>query len=87
VLIKPQFEAGKHQVGKGGVVRDLQIHEQVVRTVMDSALASGFFIGGLLKSPLKGPKGNIEYLALLNRERSTLDIDELVSSVIPQEPS
>lgn len=61
-LIKPQFEAGKDKVGKKGVVREPEIHEEVIEKVMDYAASVGFRILGLQYSPIKGPEGNIEYL-------------------------
>lgn len=61
-LIKPQFEAGRSQVGKKGVVRDPAIHREVIRNVLSYAAASGFAPRGLDYSPVKGPEGNIEYL-------------------------
>ena len=65
VLIKPQFEAGKGQVGKGGVVRDPAIHAQVLDDVLAAAETDGYSLRGLLASPLRGPAGNIEFLAWL----------------------
>ncbi len=64
-LIKPQFEAGRGQVGKKGVVRDKKIHSDVIRGVLDFAADTGFAARGLSFSPVKGPEGNIEYLAYL----------------------
>lgn len=64
-LIKPQFEAGKENVGKKGVVRDAKVHESVINNVIDFAKAEGFGIAGLDFSPIKGPEGNIEYLLYL----------------------
>lgn len=64
-LIKPQFEAGKGKVGKGGVVRDSLIHEEVLNAFMQRAADSGFTVKALTHSPIKGPKGNIEYLGYL----------------------
>lgn len=61
-LIKPQFEAGKDKVGKKGVVREPEIHEEVIGKVIDFADLIGFQIMGLNFSPIKGPEGNIEYL-------------------------
>ncbi len=61
-LIKPQFEAGKENVGKNGVVRDKNIHIDVVETIIDFCLNNGFSVLGLDFSPIKGPQGNIEYL-------------------------
>jgi 23S rRNA (cytidine1920-2'-O)/16S rRNA (cytidine1409-2'-O)-methyltransferase len=64
-LIKPQFEAGKSDVGKGGVVRDPDIHRRVLTEVLNAAQAEGFGVHGLIRSPLKGPAGNTEFLAWL----------------------
>lgn len=61
-LIKPQFEAGKEEVGKNGVIRDIKIHEKVIEKVYDFSLDLGYSVCGLSFSPIKGPKGNIEYL-------------------------
>ncbi|MCZ2095011.1 MAG: TlyA family RNA methyltransferase [Chloroflexota bacterium] len=65
VLIKPQFEAGKGQVGKGGVVRDAAIHAQVLDDVLAAAEGDGYGLRGLIASPIKGPAGNAEFLAWL----------------------
>jgi len=62
-LIKPQFEAGKGKVGKGGIVRDPQIHVEVLAGLLDFAYDSGFVCRGLDFSPITGGNGNIEYLA------------------------
>jgi 23S rRNA (cytidine1920-2'-O)/16S rRNA (cytidine1409-2'-O)-methyltransferase len=64
-LIKPQFEAGRDDVGKGGVVRDPKVHARVLEEVLSFAQALGFTQRGLIQSPLKGPAGNIEFLAWL----------------------
>ncbi len=61
-LIKPQFEAGREHVGKKGVVRDKQVHKDVIAKVGQFAMDLGFFIQDLGYSPIKGPEGNIEYL-------------------------
>ena len=61
-LIKPQFEAGKAQVGKGGVVRDRNIHRQVLENVIAAAIQSQFTFLGLIPSPITGPAGNYEFL-------------------------
>lgn len=66
-LIKPQFEAGRERVGKKGVVRDPKVHEDVIGTVLDFALADGFSVLHLDYSPIKGPEGNIEYLVHLQK--------------------
>jgi 23S rRNA (cytidine1920-2'-O)/16S rRNA (cytidine1409-2'-O)-methyltransferase len=62
-LIKPQFEAGKSEVGKGGVVRDPQVHRTVLERVTQAAAEHLLSLKGLMPSPLKGPAGNIEFLA------------------------
>ena len=64
-LIKPQFEAGPALVGKGGVVRDPNVHERVIKTVLADAERLGFVAQGLASSPIRGPEGNIEFLVRL----------------------
>ena len=64
-LIKPQFEAGKDKVGKKGVVREAQTHIEVLDQFVEAVLSMGFTILGLTYSPVKGPEGNIEFLAYL----------------------
>ncbi len=61
-LIKPQFEAGRQQVGKGGVVRDAAVHREVLERVLEAGLAHGLVPFGLMASPLRGPAGNVEFL-------------------------
>ncbi len=67
-LIKPQFEAGREKVGKGGVVRDPATHREVITHVMTFASEIGFSVECLDFSPVKGPKGNIEYLLMLTKK-------------------
>ncbi len=89
-LIKPQFEAGRDDVGKGGVVKDPAIHYRVVQDVLTFAIASGFGVNGLIASPLKGPAGNTEFLAWLswgNPPYSVDDLEALIASVIPYSPT
>jgi 23S rRNA (cytidine1920-2'-O)/16S rRNA (cytidine1409-2'-O)-methyltransferase len=64
-LVKPQFEAGRDAVPRGGVVRDPAVHREVLRAFAHAATASGFGPMGLLRSPLTGTDGNVEFLALL----------------------
>ena len=64
-LIKPQFEAGKEKVGKKGVVRDPQVHQEVLNQFVEHVTEIGFHILGMTFSPVKGPEGNIEFLAHL----------------------
>lgn len=61
-LIKPQFEAGRGEVGKGGVVRDAAIHARVCAEVQDWLRSAGWDVKGLTESPITGPKGNVEFL-------------------------
>ena len=64
-LIKPQFEAGREQVGKGGVVKDAAVHRQVLLDVLADATAGGWSPAGLIRSPVTGADGNVEFLAWL----------------------
>ena len=81
-LIKPQFEAGREHVGKKGVVRDKKIHAAVIEQVLNFAASVGFTIRGLDFSPVKGPEGNIEYLAHLSKggEAAGVEILSVVDS-------
>ena len=84
-LIKPQFEAGKDDVGKGGVVRDPAIHEKVLRNAIAAARESGLAVTGLVASPLRGPAGNVEFLAhLVKGGEDAPDIDALVAAALDQ---
>lgn len=74
-LIKPQFEAGRGLVGKKGVVRDKNVHSDVIRGVLDFAQESGLSVCGLDYSPIKGPEGNIEYLACFSDSGETVAPD------------
>ena len=67
VLIKPQFEVGRGEVGKGGIVRDPEKHERVVAEVNEFAAGQGLRLGGLIESPILGAEGNKEFLALYER--------------------
>ena len=79
-LIKPQFEAGKDKVGKKGVVREPEIHREVIEKVIDYADSLGFDVLNLEFSPIKGPEGNIEYLVHIeknpDRVAETMEITE-----------
>ena len=66
-LIKPQFEAGREEVGKKGVVRDPKVHLEVLESFLDFVPGTGFTVMGLDYSPIKGPEGNIEYLGYLRK--------------------
>jgi len=61
-LIKPQFEAGPGEVGKGGVVRDAAVHARVCAEVVDWLVQSGWAVAGVTPSPITGPEGNVEFL-------------------------
>jgi 23S rRNA (cytidine1920-2'-O)/16S rRNA (cytidine1409-2'-O)-methyltransferase len=85
VLVKPQFEAGRADVGKGGVVRDPAVHRRVLREVAEAAPAWGGQPLGVVDSGLKGPKGNREFvLHLAHRDRPELpdDIDAWIDSAV-----
>lgn len=81
-LIKPQFEAGKDKVGKKGVVRDINVHAEVLLTCINNAKDSGLSCNGITYSPITGPEGNIEYFLSLNKLGSNLtNIDDYVAKV------
>lgn len=75
ILVKPQFEAGKEDVGKGGVVRDQRIHRRILEEVLYFATREGFSVHGLTRSPIKGPAGNIEFFAWLGWRTSYSHLD------------
>jgi 23S rRNA (cytidine1920-2'-O)/16S rRNA (cytidine1409-2'-O)-methyltransferase len=74
-LIKPQFEAGKDKVGKNGVVRDKGTHGEVIEDILNFSLECGLKIKGLDFSPIKGPEGNIEFLAYLSKIEGSTSFD------------
>ena len=80
-LIKPQFEAGKDAVGRGGVVRDVRTRKSVVVRVIDLAGASGLAVQGLTQSPITGPAGNVEYLAWFRKDATGRDPVALIQRV------
>jgi 23S rRNA (cytidine1920-2'-O)/16S rRNA (cytidine1409-2'-O)-methyltransferase len=85
VLVKPQFEAGKGEVGRGGVIRDSELHRRVLREVVDAALAWGGTTVGVVDSGLPGPKGNREFFVhLINRPDPVLldDIDQRIDRAV-----
>jgi 23S rRNA (cytidine1920-2'-O)/16S rRNA (cytidine1409-2'-O)-methyltransferase len=85
VLVKPQFEAGRADVGKGGVVRDDEVRRRVVREVAEAALSWQASVRGVVDSGLPGPKGNRElFLHLVNSEHPTLpdDLDERIEHAL-----
>ena len=80
-LIKPQFEAGKEDVGNG-VIKEEKIHIEILNNLINFFNENGFILAGLTFSPIKGPKGNIEYLAYLKNtgENSSIDVKPLVKT-------
>jgi 23S rRNA (cytidine1920-2'-O)/16S rRNA (cytidine1409-2'-O)-methyltransferase len=85
-LIKPQFEAGREKVGKHGVVRDPQVHREVIEKVIEYAVSIGFEVKNLEFSPVKGPEGNIEYLLHIRKHTEGIfldipvDVEQIVAS-------
>jgi len=86
-LIKPQFEAGREKVGKHGVVRDSEVHKEVINNIINFVLEHKLFIKQISYSPIKGPEGNIEYLIYLSKKESPgveKNLDLLVDTVVKQ---
>jgi 23S rRNA (cytidine1920-2'-O)/16S rRNA (cytidine1409-2'-O)-methyltransferase len=82
-LIKPQFEAGREDVGKGGVVRDSRVHRRVLEETVALAQGLGLTVGGLTVSPLRGPAGNVEFLIWLRRVPGVaVDVDAAVAQAL-----
>jgi len=81
-LVKPQFEAGRSQVGKGGVVRDPAVHRAVLENILTSAEQLGLRIGGCVPSPILGPAGNREFLVLLRCAGEGQSVPEAVESCL-----
>jgi len=81
ILVKPQFEAGRQSVGHGGVVRDPEVHLEVLRASVARSLELGVYPQSLSYSPIKGPKGNIEFLLHLARQKvEALDLTVVVEN-------
>lgn len=81
-LIKPQFEAGREKVGKKGVVRDPRVHEEVLYAVLGFAQEAGFGVLGIDFSPVKGPNGNIEYLAHIKAGAERAGLKDLIGPTV-----
>ncbi len=81
-LIKPQFEAGKENVGKKGVVRDKSVHIAVIEKIIDIIKENKFSLLGLDFSPIKGPEGNIEYLCYIQKDETVTVADYDASTVV-----
>lgn len=80
-LVKPQFEAGREKVGKHGVVREPEVHKEVIESIVSFAIETGLKVKGLDYSPIKGPEGNIEYLLYLSKQEKGLMGEELSGEV------
>jgi 23S rRNA (cytidine1920-2'-O)/16S rRNA (cytidine1409-2'-O)-methyltransferase len=84
-LVKPQFEAGRGDVGKGGVVRDPVIHRRVLVKSTDCAVENGFAVRGITKSPIVGPAGNVEFLMhLVVGEEQLASLDEMIDKALAE---
>jgi 23S rRNA (cytidine1920-2'-O)/16S rRNA (cytidine1409-2'-O)-methyltransferase len=85
-LIKPQFEAGRAEVGKGGVVKDPEVHRAVLSKILGWALDHGLAVRGLMASPLKGPAGNVEFLAHLGKDciEVSIEIQQAITRCLSQ---
>ena len=85
-LVKPQFEAGRAEVGRGGVVRDPQTHRRVLHNFFETAEELGLGIAGLTASPLRGPAGNIEFLAALAPTVTSIAMDDAIERTLAEAP-
>ncbi len=85
-LVKPQFEAGREKVGKKGVVRDPEVHREVLRSIIAWSGENGLTVRGLTYSPVRGPEGNIEYLLYLDKSGLTLadPLEDLIGKVVQE---
>lgn len=81
VLIKPQFEAGKDKIGKNGVVRDPQIHINVIKDIRDFLAHNNLKLSQLDFSPITGPKGNIEYICCITKGNNIIDNTKIINTV------
>jgi len=85
-LVKPQFEAGRSEVKRGGVVKDPHVHRRVVEQVIAAGSTTGLYPAGLIRSPLKGPKGNLECLLWLRQHDSGISSGGLLDAVFQLPP-
>ncbi|HWQ79266.1 MAG TPA: TlyA family RNA methyltransferase [Anaerovoracaceae bacterium] len=81
-LVKPQFEAGREQVGKNGIIRDKAVHAEVIENVIRYGAANGLYPQGLDFSPMTGAKGNIEYLLLFEKHDTGEDYGPIIGAVV-----
>ena len=81
-LIKPQFETEQKNIGKNGIVKDKKVHFKIINGIIEYCNNIGLFVNGLTYSPIKGSKGNIEYLIYLSEynNNKTIDIQETINS-------
>ena len=87
-MIKPQFEAGRNDIGKGGIVRDSDVHHRVLLDIPKFATDLGFDIVDIIRSPITGQKGNVEYLMWLswgNHVQGLQSLQEKVSLIVDDE--
>jgi 23S rRNA (cytidine1920-2'-O)/16S rRNA (cytidine1409-2'-O)-methyltransferase len=85
-LVKPQFEAGRGQVGKGGVVRDPDVHRRVLEALFATAESQGLGVAGLTASPLRGPAGNVEFFALLVPGAPSIAVQPAIERALAEAP-
>ena len=83
-LIKPQFEAGRREVGKGGVVRDPKVHRRVLERVVSIAAELGLGLCGLMPSPLRGPAGNVEFLGWWKMGAKWLEAEAAIAACMTE---
>ena len=82
-LIKPQFEAGRKESARHkGVIRDPAVHKAILLDVLEYAQAHGFGVRALLRSPVLGPKGNVEFLAWLEAGSASVDVKTAVEQAL-----
>lgn len=82
-LIKPQFEAGREQVGKNGIIKDPKVHKMVLEKVCQFTLENGFAIKGLDFSPIQGGHGNVEFLAYLEKSpEATNQVEKRIEELV-----
>jgi len=82
LLVKPQFEAGRARVGKGGIVRDPEVHRSVLREVREGLVGAGLFVVDVMPSPLTGADGNVEFFVRCDTHGPVLDDDRLDAAVM-----
>lgn len=81
LLVKPQFEAGRRDVGKGGIVRDQEVRSRTVAEVAEAYETNGMFLRGLIRSPITGATGNVEYVAWFRRTPGEVSTKQLLMSI------